>query len=208
MAQNIGTLQRKLATLIEEFKRARNTWDEINSHSFPASNTMANLVIQSRYVDEPQYWHPLLTLEFPNIMQKFDAKMQLLIEKQNGLLIDLTDKMAKQYNKMQKLCKELSAVYNHAKESHGLDFVDRQPIYQTCPLNTYVERLAAITDMYRLELNTKKSLVSSTGFAGITTREEGIVLLSIWINQPSIVKSALQEWDDICSTEMMLGAPV
>lgn len=49
MAQNIGTLQRKLNTLIEEFKRARNTWDEINSHSFPAANTLTNLVIQSRY---------------------------------------------------------------------------------------------------------------------------------------------------------------
>jgi hypothetical protein len=67
-----------------------------------------------------------------------------------------------------------------------------------------VERLENITNMYTQELKTKQSLVSSTGFTSILTREEGVVLLSIWINQPSIVKSTLEDWDDICSTEMGL----
>lgn len=61
-----------------------------------------------------------------------------------------------------------------------------------------------ITAMFKSELLTKRSMVSATGFSGILTREEGVVLLSIWINQPSIVKSTLQDWDDICSTEMGL----
>ncbi|KAL7309178.1 hypothetical protein PS15m_011288 [Mucor circinelloides] len=137
MAQNIGTLQRKLSTLIEELKRARNTWDEINSHSFPAANTLTNLVIQSRYVDETQYWHPQLTMEFPNVIQKFDAKMQLLIEKQNAVLVDLVEKMAKQYNKMQNIYQELLATYDRTRESHGAEFVDQQAIYLTCPLKTF-----------------------------------------------------------------------
>lgn len=67
-----------------------------------------------------------------------------------------------------------------------------------------MERLENITNMYTQELKTKHSLVSSTGFTSILTREEGVVLLSIWINQPSIVKSTLKDWDDICSTEMGL----
>ncbi|GAN03256.1 hypothetical protein MAM1_0037c02708 [Mucor ambiguus] len=204
MAQNSGTLQRKLSTLIEELKRARTTWDEINSHAFPAANTLTNLVIQSRYVDETQYWHPQLTMEFPNIIQKFDAKMQLLIQKQNAVLADLVEKMAKQYTKMQNIHRELRTVYERTRGSHGAAFVDQQAIFLTCPLKTYVEKLSTITDMFKSELNTKRSMVSATGFSSLTTREEGVVLLSIWINQPSIVKSILLDWDDICSTEMNL----
>ncbi|CAO3634075.1 unnamed protein product [Mucor fragilis] len=202
MAQNIGTLQRKLSTLIEELKRARTIWDEINSHAFPAANTLTNLVIQSRYVDETQYWHPQLTMEFPNIIQKFDAKMQVLIEKQNAIMADLVEKMAKQYNKMLNIHRELLTVYERTRDSHGAAFVDQQAIFLTCPLKTYVERLSTITDMFKSELSTKRSMMSATGFSSLATREEGVVLLSIWINQPSIVKSALQDWDDICSTEM------
>jgi hypothetical protein len=60
-----------------------------------------------------------------------------------------------------------------------------------------------LIEMYLNELNTKKSLLTNEkGIKSINTREEGVVILSIWINQPSIVKSTLQEWDDICTTEM------
>lgn len=61
-----------------------------------------------------------------------------------------------------------------------------------------------LVNMYSLELETKRSLVSN-GIKNILTREEGVVLLSIWINQPSLVKSSLQEWVDICTTEMELS---
>ncbi|CAO3655553.1 unnamed protein product [Mucor hiemalis] len=74
MAHNIGTLQRQLTTLIEEFKRTRDTWEEINGHAFPLANTLTNSVLQSRYVDEPQYWHPALTMMFPDLIQKYDLK--------------------------------------------------------------------------------------------------------------------------------------
>lgn len=115
MAHNIGTLQRRLTTLIEEFKRTRDTWEEINGHAFPLANTLTNSVLQSRYfiitfkgqvdrihsqdhatnryVDEPQYWHPALTMMFPDLIQKYDLKMQRIIEKQNHDLIDLVEKM-------------------------------------------------------------------------------------------------------------------
>ncbi|CAO3634079.1 unnamed protein product [Mucor fragilis] len=141
-------------------------------------------------------------MEFPNIIQKFDAKMQVLIEKQNAIMADLVEKMAKQYNKMLNIHRELLTVYERTRDSHGAAFVDQQAIFLTCPLKTYVERLSTITDMFKSELSTKRSMMSATGFSSLATREEGVVLLSIWINQPSIVKSALQDWDDICSTEM------
>lgn len=68
-----------------------------------------------------------------------------------------------------------------------------------------VERMKKIVEMYSLELNTKRSLVSG-GIRNILTREEGVVMLSIWINQPSLIKSTLDEWDDICMTEMNFDA--
>lgn len=49
MAYNIGTIQRQLSSLIEDFKHTRNTWDEINSHAFPTANKLSNSIIQSRF---------------------------------------------------------------------------------------------------------------------------------------------------------------
>lgn len=63
--------------------------------------------------------------------------------------------------------------------------------------------------MYGNELNTKKGLFGQEkGIMNITNREEGVVILSIWINQPSLVKSIIQEWDDICTTEIELSSVV
>lgn len=63
--------------------------------------------------------------------------------------------------------------------------------------------MKAILDMYSKEIDTKRSLVSDTkGFLSITSRDEGMVLLSMWINQPNLITFTLQEWDDICTTEM------
>lgn len=76
-------------------------------------------------------------MEFPNIIQKFDAKMQLLIQKQNAVLAELVDKMAKQYTKMQNIQKELLTVYERTRDSHGAAFVDQQAVFLTCPLKTY-----------------------------------------------------------------------
>lgn len=45
---NLGSIQRKLSAIIEDFKRSRDTWEEINSHSFTTANALTNSVIQSR----------------------------------------------------------------------------------------------------------------------------------------------------------------
>lgn len=55
--------------------------------------TRSNFLINERYVDEPRYWHPLLTMEMPNLLQQFDLKMSKVIAKQNQGLLDLVEKM-------------------------------------------------------------------------------------------------------------------
>jgi hypothetical protein len=64
--------------------------------------------------------------------------------------------------------------------------------------------MRSILEMYSNELETKRSCTSLKGFQSIKSREEGVVLLSVWINQPSIVKSVIEDWQDICTTEMEL----
>ncbi|KAI8997185.1 hypothetical protein BDB01DRAFT_845863 [Pilobolus umbonatus] len=202
MAFNLGTTQRQLGSIIEDFKKARDTWTELNSHGFPIANTLTNSVIQSRYVDEVQYWHPVLTHEFPNLRQKYDSKMQVIIQKDMSKLEDIVNKMAKQYHKMQNQYNELCVICDRTMEMKGKEYIHTQPMYETCPLSVFQQRMEVILSMYSAELEVKRSTV--TGLRNIMKREEGLVLLSIWINQPSLVKSTLQEWEDVCTTEMKL----
>ncbi|CEG71972.1 hypothetical protein RMATCC62417_07609 [Rhizopus microsporus] len=205
MAYNIGTIQRQLSSLIEDFKRTRNTWDEINSHAFPTANKLSNSIIQSRYADESEYWHPLLTFEFQNIIQQYEYKMQTIIKKQHDQLVDLVQKMEKQHSKMQNQFKDLYSICLQVKKVHGDEFLKTKSIYKTCPLDTYRKRMKELVEMYSKELETKKRLVSDQGFASIQSKDEAMVLLSIWINQPSIVMSIIEEWDDLCTVEMDTG---
>lgn len=63
-----------------------------------------------------------------------------------------------------------------------------------------VNRMKTIISMYDKELVSKKSCLK--GFKDIQTREEGVVLLSIWIQQPNISQSVLEEWEEICTMEI------
>jgi hypothetical protein len=38
---------------------------------------------------------------------------------------------------MQGQYKELAAIYDRAKDTHGIDFANQQAIYQTCSLNSF-----------------------------------------------------------------------
>ncbi|KAI9267414.1 hypothetical protein BY458DRAFT_196929 [Sporodiniella umbellata] len=129
--------------------------------------------------------------------------MQVIVKRHNSQLLDLIEKMEKQLNKMQNQYKDLCDIYRQAKGVHGEDFLYTKAIYKTCTLHSFRDRMKAILNMYIQEVETKKSLVSNRkGFSNIKSRDEGITLLSIWINQPSLITPILQEWDDICATEM------
>ncbi|KAI8335622.1 hypothetical protein BD560DRAFT_440537 [Blakeslea trispora] len=199
MSQVVGSLQRQLVTVLEDFKRAQATWEEINSHAFPTANALANAVIQHKYVDEPQYWHPQLTLSLPNLIQAFDQKMEKIVEQHATKLSDLLDKLAKQYDKMKRLDQDLSVLVDQTEKRHGSDMLV-QPIFQTWSLTTLTQHIHTITEMYTKELETKRSLLR--GLREMQSREEGLVLLSIWTHQPSLSESYLQTWQDSLTTEL------
>jgi gamma-glutamyl-gamma-aminobutyrate hydrolase PuuD len=50
MAHQRGTLQRKLSSLIQDFKHTRDSWEEINSHTVTTANALTNAVLQSKCV--------------------------------------------------------------------------------------------------------------------------------------------------------------
>ncbi|KAF7724215.1 hypothetical protein EC973_001234 [Apophysomyces ossiformis] len=83
----------------------------------------------------------------------------------------------------------------------GNDYVNK-PLYKTCPLAVFAKRMERIVEMYTNELATKRSLLEEDGWKHITRREEGLVWMSVWLNQPSIVEFDLDEFDDLCKTEL------
>jgi hypothetical protein len=56
-------------------------------------------------------------MEFPNLMQKFDHKMQVIIEKQNRGLADLVEKMVK---RKKKLLNQSIYMYNGNRENNTI----------------------------------------------------------------------------------------
>lgn len=112
MAQAIDTLKRRLETILHDFKRARSTWHEISDHTLSNVNALVNALIQSRcallfyalvlytinttsrYVDDAAYWHPALCMEYPNMTQAYNKKIQWVIDQHHNKVSSMVDKMA------------------------------------------------------------------------------------------------------------------
>lgn len=56
--------------------------------------------------------------------------------------------------------------------------------------------------MYSEAMETLSSLAGSKGFVKIKSREEGLALLSVWMNNPSIDEITINEFLSICETEI------
>ncbi|KAL0077727.1 hypothetical protein F4703DRAFT_1237249 [Phycomyces blakesleeanus] len=201
MAHIIGTTQRRLETVLDDFKRARRYWKELNSEGFPVANKLVNAVIQSRYVDDSAYWHPVLIKAFPNVVQKYDGKMTVVIDGHSQKLENIVQKMATQQRKMQQHVQEMEAISNRTLSIGGKNLL-YIPLYKTCSLNIFVQQAKTIVSMYESELATKQSLASTKGFRHIKHREESLTLLSIWLNQPSLIDETLIQFEDMCELEM------
>ncbi|KAL0084321.1 hypothetical protein J3Q64DRAFT_1128970 [Phycomyces blakesleeanus] len=201
MAHIIGTTQRRLETVLDDFKRARRYWKELNSEGFPVANKLVNAVIQSRYVDDSAYWHPVLIKAFPNVVQKYDGKMTVVIDGHSQKLENIVQKMATQQRKMQQHVQEMEAISNRTLSIGGKNLL-YIPLYKTCSLNIFVQQAKTIVSMYESELVTKQSLASIKGFRHIKHREESLTLLSIWLNQPSLIDETLIQFEDMCELEM------
>lgn len=65
-----------------------------------------------------------------------------------------------------------------------------------------MERAKQMLEMYKAEYTSKESLVSAKGLTSCKTNDEGLVLLSIWLNQPSLRTKDLQDLDELCDIEM------
>ncbi|KAI8148490.1 hypothetical protein BJV82DRAFT_592296 [Fennellomyces sp. T-0311] len=202
MAQAVGSLKRRLETVLDEFRRARATWHEISTDGFSVANQLVNATIQSRYVEEPAYWHPALLQEFPNVVHAYHDKMQYIIKQHHEKLDSLVQKMAKQHDKMKQQVAELRAISKRLSDLQGESFVQSIPLYRTCPMIVYVDRAAAIVAMYTNEMTTMESLLGGKGFTSAKSREEGLTFLSTWINHPSINDGVIQEFDDLCRIEI------
>jgi hypothetical protein len=57
-------------------------------------------------------------------------------------------------------------------------------------------------NMYRAEYKAKESLVSTTGLRSCKSNDEGLVLLSLWLNQPNLRTKELKDLDELCDIEM------
>jgi hypothetical protein len=55
--------------------------------------------------------------------------------------------------------------------------------------------------MYTKELGCKRRLVEE-GFGQIKSQEEGMVMLSAWLNQPALGDHMIHEFDDVCNVEL------
>jgi hypothetical protein len=67
-----------------------------------------------------------------------------------------------------------------------------------------VERASDLLIMYQSEYNTKMSLISNEGLRNCKNNDEGLVLLSAWLNQPSLRTKDLQDLDELCDIEMAI----
>ncbi|KAI7849913.1 hypothetical protein BDC45DRAFT_264447 [Circinella umbellata] len=202
MSQAVGSLKRRIETVLEDFKRARATWYEISTDGFSTANALVNATIQSRYVDEPGYWHPALLQEFPNVVHAYHKKMQWIIRQHHDKLTSITQKMRKQYDKMRQQFMEVQAISKRLVDLQGEEYVQTVPLYKTCPMIVYVNRMEAIVSMYTNAMRTVDMLLAEKGMLNVKSREEGLTLLSTWMNHPSINDSVITEFEDLLKIEI------
>ncbi|KAJ8655524.1 hypothetical protein O0I10_008810 [Lichtheimia ornata] len=202
MAQAIDTLKRRLETILYDFKRARSTWHEISDHTLSDVNALVNALIQSRYVDDAAYWHPALCMEYPNMTQAYNKKIQWVIDQHHNKVSSMVDKMGKQHDKMRQQISELHVICKRASDLRGDSFVEHEPLFKTCPMRTYVVRFESIVAMYTDAMGVLGSLLSNKGFKDIKSREAGLSILSIWIHQPSINDDYIKEFEELCEIEI------
>ncbi|KAI7866849.1 hypothetical protein BDF14DRAFT_787153 [Spinellus fusiger] len=201
MAHILGTTQRRLETVLEDFKRARTYWSELNAQGFPIANKLVNAVIQSKYVDDTAYWHPALVQAYPNVLSAYDRTMATVVDDLHTKLKSVVNKMAVQQKKMQQHHLEIKALHTKLLQTGG-DVLASQPLFKTCPLSFYLHAMDRCVSMYATELTTKQSLVSPQGLIGIKTKDESLTLLSIWLHQPSLIEKDLQTFLQIASVEL------
>ncbi|CAO3644983.1 unnamed protein product [Cunninghamella blakesleeana] len=180
-------------------KDSRVIWKELNDEGFPIMNKLINNVIQSKYSDEMAYWHPALILEFPNIVQKYHSKMNKKIDYEYERLVVILDRMSKQQVKMINYAREMEIIEKRMKDILSDVHI---PLFKTCPIEVFVKKVQEIVNMFTEELISKKILLETKPIH-ISSQEEGISFISVWLNQPKLNDGLIKDFEDICEIELL-----
>ncbi|CAI2178961.1 18291_t:CDS:2 [Funneliformis geosporum] len=160
-----STIKRRLNPLLNEFKRARQIWSELNENGITTANSLMNIKLQERQIDYSIYWKELDNL--PNLEENHETENE---------------------------------TYKKTCESMGEEFTYNTPLYLTCPLETFVNKSLNILNMYTQELNLKQNIISSIEL--MNEREQIMIILSSWLNQPFINYKKINEFEEICEIEI------
>ncbi|CAG8535039.1 24926_t:CDS:2 [Dentiscutata erythropus] len=131
----LSTLKRMLVTFLEEFKRARQSWNDLNDEGFTLANTLVNTKLQERITNNPSDCSPesndfICLNDDHNIL---DDKVAILKES----LQQIVEKMAKQLTKMKMQILQMEFLLEEACESMGEEFVYNNLLYLSCSLETF-----------------------------------------------------------------------
>ncbi|KAI8066847.1 hypothetical protein BC940DRAFT_319701 [Gongronella butleri] len=194
----LGTFQRRVETVLIEFQRSRTYWKELNDEGFTTASRLVNTHIQALYADDLGYWHPVLRQAFPNLMPRYEAKMAARVQQELGKLQGTVGRMDKQYTKMRTFYRELRAI---EKRAHDLAHDPNMPLFKTCPIHVFGDRVQQLVQMYESELASKRLLVQGA-LTSVKSQQEGMALLSVWLNQSQLHDDAIAEFQAICDAEL------
>ncbi|CAG8471243.1 4116_t:CDS:2 [Acaulospora morrowiae] len=196
---HVSTLKRRLKTLITEFERARHIWFELNDNGFTLANSLVKLRLQERKVEFPTCLISELDDSLDSMEEHGEENSNENTFSLSQSLQQVLEKMASQYAKMKMQILQIEFLLEEASESLGDEFVYNTPVYLTCTLETFVHHFVNIFNMFTQEIDLKNKIFSSLQDAN---REQAIVLLSTWLNQPYINDDKIKEFESICELEL------
>nr|CAG8445948.1 9625_t:CDS:2 [Entrophospora candida]CAG8451555.1 1000_t:CDS:2 [Entrophospora candida] len=182
-----STIKRRLETFLNEFKRLRKNWDELNDECLTLANSFFNTKLQEQNTDYPEYWIEEFE-EFLNLKENYEKKMSKKVSELWNSLKLIFDKMIAQYTKMKIQILQMESLLEESCESLGEEFTYDTSLYLTCPL-----------EIFELDLKQKIILMNNEI---VVDREKAMIILSSWINQPLIDDWAIKEFENICDVEI------
>ncbi|CAH1756851.1 12409_t:CDS:2 [Entrophospora sp. SA101] len=195
-----STIKRRLETFLNEFKRLRKNWDELNDECLTLANSFFNTKLQEQNADYPEYWIEEFE-EFLNLKENYEKKMSKKVTELWNSLKLIFDKMIAQYTKMKIQILQMESLLEESCESLGEEFTYDTSLYLTCPLEIFVNRSITIFEMYTKELDLKQKIILTNNEI-VVDREKAMIILSSWINQPFIDDWAIKEFENICDVEI------
>ncbi|RIB03151.1 hypothetical protein C2G38_2225931 [Gigaspora rosea] len=194
----LSTLKRRLVTFLEEFKRARQSWNDLNDEGLTLANTLVNTKLQERLTENPSDCSSKSNnfIRLNDDHNILDDKVVTLKE----LLQQIIERMAKQLTKMKMQILQMEFLLEEACESMGEEFVYNNPLYLSCSLETFVEFSVIIFNMFTQEMDLKQKLILSLELE--LEKQQFMVILSTWLNQPYIDFDKIIEFENICEVEI------